>query len=396
MISTLIMPQGGQDLETGIILKWLKKEGDAVAKGDVVCEVETEKAVIEVEAQQAGVLLKILAKEQEEVKILAPIGYIGEKGDQVPDSSQGQSAEPEKSQESATAASITTPSSMQSGEKLKISPKARKLARENQISLESLGDSMGGLEADKKISAEDLQQLIQGSAAKTDSPAGQQDFTLQPLNAVRKTGARRMAASWSTVPHIFVTVAVDMTEAAAFRKAHAGLDLSFNDMIICACVLALRKYPVVNSSYVEDGKLRMWQDVNIGLAVNTPEGLIVPVIEDADRLSLRELSERSKAVIEKIRAGKQAVTKPARFTVSNLGMYNVEQFTAIINPPEAAILAVSTIRKMPVVAEDDRIVVRSMMNLTLSIDHRIGTGVTGAEFLNEVKRVLEEPQTMIL
>ena len=136
--------------------------------------------------------------------------------------------------------------------------------------------------------------------------------------------------------------------------------------------------------------------MKIGLAVNTREGLIVPVIEDADRLSLRELSECSKAVIEKIRAGKQAVTKPARFTVSNLGMYNVEQFTAIINPPEAAILAVSTIRKMPVVAEDDRIVVRSMMNLTLSIDHRIGTGVTGAEFLNEVKRVLEEPQTMIL
>ncbi len=393
MISTLIMPQGGQDLETGIILKWLKKEGDAVAKGDVVCEVETEKAVIEVEAQQAGVLLKILAKEQEEVKILAPIGYIGEKGDQVPDSGQGQPAEPAKPEVSTTTAH-TAAAAAPSTEKLKISPKARKLARENQISLDSLGDSLSGLDADKKITAEDLQELIQGSAGKADSSAGQQDFTLQPLNAVRKTGARRMAASWSNVPHIFVTVAVDMTEAAAFRREQAAFDLSFNDMIIYACVQALRKYPLVNSSYTEDGQLRMWQDVNIGLAVNTPEGLIVPVIEDADRLSLRELSERSKAVIEKIRAGKQAVTKPARFTVSNLGMYNVEQFTAIINPPEAAILAVSTIRKLPVVADDDRIVVRSMMNLTLSIDHRIGTGVTGAEFLNEVRRVLEEPQTM--
>jgi Pyruvate/2-oxoglutarate dehydrogenase complex, dihydrolipoamide acyltransferase (E2) component, and related enzymes len=394
MISTLIMPQGGQDLETGIILKWLKKEGDAVAKGDVVCEVETEKAVIEVEAQHAGVLLKILAKEQEEVKILAPIGYIGEKGDQLPDSREGQPAEPAKPQASAATASIASPSLTPNAEKLKISPKARKLAKDNQISLDSLGESLGGLDADKKITAEDLQGLIQGSALKADSSAGQQDFTLQPLNAVRKTGARRMAASWSTVPHIFVTVAVDMTEAAAFRKAQAAYDLSYNDMIIYACVQALRTYPVVNSSYIEDGQLRMWQDVNIGLAVNTPEGLIVPIIEDADRLSLRELSDRSKAVIEKIRAGKQAVAKPARFTVSNLGMYNVEQFTAIINPPEAAILAVSTIRKLPVVAEDDRIVVRSMMNLTLSIDHRIGTGVTGAEFLNKVKRVLEEPQTM--
>ena len=396
MISTLIMPQGGQDLETGIILKWLKKEGDAVAKGDVVCEVETEKAVIEVEAQQAGVLLKILAKEQEEVKILAPIGYIGEKGDQVPESGQGQPAEPAKPQESAATASIASPPLTPNAQKLKISPKARKLAKDNQISLDSLGESLGGLDVDKKITAQDLQGLIQGSAVKADSYAGQQDFTLQPLNAVRKTGARRMAASWSTVPHIFVTVAVDMTEAAAFRTAQAAFELSFNDMIIYACAQALRKYPVVNSSYAEDGQLRMWQDVNIGLAVNTPEGLIVPVIEDADRLSLRELSEKSKAVIEKIRAGKQAVAKPARFTVSNLGMYNVEQFTAIINPPEAAILAVSTIRKLPMVAEDDRIAVRSMMNLTLSFDHRIGTGVTGAEFLNEVKRVLEEPQTMNL
>ena len=153
MISTLIMPQGGQDLETGIILKWLKKEGDAVAKGDVVCEVETEKAVIEVEAQQAGVLLKILAKEQEEVKILAPIGYIGEKGDQVPESGQGQPAEPAKPQESAATASIASPPLTPNAQKLKISPKARKLAKDNQISLDSLGESLGGLDADIKITA---------------------------------------------------------------------------------------------------------------------------------------------------------------------------------------------------------------------------------------------------
>ena len=391
MISTLIMPQGGQDLETGIILKWLKKEGEMVTKGEVVCEVETEKAVLEVDAPQNGILLKIVAKEQEEVKILATIGYIGDQGDPVPDQDPSGKEETRQAAENAVSAqaSVSQSPTLES-ERKKISPKARKLMKDNNIQLESLGS----LDADGKITSEDMQQFIQGFSKENDV-AIPQNADLQLLNSIQRASARRLSSSWSTVPHIFVTVSVDMTESVEFRKKNADDDLTFNDLIIYACVLAISKFPIINSSFVEDGKLHMWKDVNIGLAVNTPEGLIVPVIEDADKMSLQDLSKQTKVIINKIRAGKQSITKPAHFTVSNLGMYDVDQFTAIINPPEAAILAVSSIRRMPVVDANDNVVVRDMLNLTLSIDHRIGTGVTAAEYLNEVKKILENPESMV-
>ena len=161
-------------------------------------------------------------------------------------------------------------------------------------------------------------------------------------------------------------------------------------MIIFACAKALKKYPEVNASYQDEDTIYYWDDINIGVAVSTEGGLIVPAIEDADQLSIEEIGERSRVIAEKSRAGKQIISKPSRFTVSNLGMYNVDSFTAVINPPEAAILAVSTARKTPMVTEDGKIEVHEMMKLTLSLDHRVGDGVLAAQFLNELKHTIEE------
>ena len=183
-----------------------------------------------------------------------------------------------------------------------------------------------------------------------------------------------------------------MTNAVSFRKENPSLEVSFNDLVIRACALALQKFPDVNASYIDEDTITIWGDINIGVAVAAPQGLLVPVIEDADKLDLKEIALRSKQIAEKARAGKQDFSKPSRFTVSNLGMYHVESFTAVINPPESAILAVSSIRKQPVVIDADKLTIRDMMNLTLSMDHRVGDGVLAAEFVMRSKGYLRIPQ----
>jgi pyruvate dehydrogenase E2 component (dihydrolipoamide acetyltransferase) len=276
--------------------------------------------------------------------------------------------------------------------KIIISPKARKLARDNALPLESLISSR----PDRKITTEDVVKRLgikvrQGTGKDI---KGKVDRIIKP-DKVRKTIAKRLLQSWSNAPHIFVTVAVDMTNAVRFRKENPSLEVSFNDLVIRASALALQKFPEVNASYVDEDTINLWSDINIGVAVAVQQGLVVPVIEDAEKLSLNEIAIRSKQIAEKARAGKQDFSKPSRFTISNLGMYQVEAFTAVINPPENAILAVSSIRKQPVVIDGDKITIRDMMNLTLSMDHRVGDGVLAAEFVNEIKKILEGPETLI-
>jgi pyruvate dehydrogenase E2 component (dihydrolipoamide acetyltransferase) len=392
MASKVIMPQGGQDLTTGRVVRWLKKEGDSVKKGEVICEVETEKAVFEVAAPEDGFLLQITARDGEEVEILSTIGFVGDKRESIGSSEKESVADSPLVEKTNMPEQTKDITQQPSQPKIIISPKARKLARDNALPLESLISSR----PDRKITTEDVVKRLgikvrQGTGKDI---KGKVDRIIKP-DKVRKTIAKRLLQSWSNAPHIFVTVAVDMTNAVRFRKENPSLEVSFNDLVIRASALALQKFPEVNASYVDEDTINLWSDINIGVAVAVQQGLLVPVIEDAEKLSLNEIAIRSKQIAEKARAGKQDFSKPSRFTISNLGMYQVEAFTAVINPPESAILAVSSIRKQPVVIDGDKITIRDMMNLTLSMDHRVGDGVLAAEFVNEIKKILEGPETLI-
>jgi pyruvate dehydrogenase E2 component (dihydrolipoamide acetyltransferase) len=392
MASKVIMPQGGQDLTTGRVVRWLKKEGDSVKKGEVICEVETEKAVFEVAAPEDGFLLQITARDGEEVEILSTIGFVGDKRESIGSSEKESVADSPLVEKTNMPEQTKDITQQPSQPKIIISPKARKLARDNALPLESLISSR----PDRKITTEDVVKRLgikvrQGTGKDI---KGKVDRIIKP-DKVRKTIAKRLLQSWSNAPHIFVTVAVDMTNAVRFRKENPSLEVSFNDLVIRASALALQKFPEVNASYVDEDTINLWSDINIGVAVAVQQGLVVPVIEDAEKLSLNEIAIRSKQIAEKARTGKQDFSKPSRFTISNLGMYQVEAFTAVINPPESAILAVSSIRKQPVVIDGDKITIRDMMNLTLSMDHRVGDGVLAAEFVNEIKKILEGPETLI-
>jgi pyruvate dehydrogenase E2 component (dihydrolipoamide acetyltransferase) len=384
MISEILMPQGGQDLTTGRIVRWLKKEGEPVKAGEVICEVETEKAVFEVSAPQDGYLLKIITREDEEVEILSVIGLVGEKGDQVTDGTDSSGDIEKKGLSTNETADIAPPpvkEIVQRQPRLVISPKARKLAKDHDIPL----DSLMSMRADSKISSFDVLRVVERRSGSFLAKVR----SVQP-DKMRKTIARRLAESWRSAPHIFVTVEVDMTGIVLSRQQTQEKKASINDYVIYACAQAIKKLPDTNASFQDEDTINYWNDVNIGIAVSTDGGLIVPVIEDADRLTIEQITERSKEIAEKARAGKQVFTKPSRFTISNLGMHNVESFTAVINPPEAAILAVSSIMRKPVVDELGGIIVREKMKMTLSLDHRVGDGVLAAQFLNEVKEILED------
>jgi pyruvate dehydrogenase E2 component (dihydrolipoamide acetyltransferase) len=392
MASKVIMPQGGQDLTTGRVVRWLKKEGQSVKKSEVICEVETEKAVFEVSAPQDGIILQIIAHDGEEVEILSTIGFVGEAGEKVDGNFETHATEKLQTEEISKAEPESFTEAQQNKIKVFISPKARKLAKDNAIPLESLKSSRG----DGKITSDDvlnsMNKVPQSTNGQQTDSNKERSFT---PDKVRKTIAKRLSQSWTSAPHIFVTVAVDMTNSVKFRKENAQLDVSYNDLIVRACALALQKYPDVNASFIDEDTITLWSDINIGVAVAAPQGLVVPVINDVDKLGLKEIAVQSKQIVEKARQGKQDVSKPSRFTISNLGMYSVEAFTAVINPPETAILAVASIRKIPVVVDDDKIAIRDMMNLTLSMDHRVGDGMLAAEFANEVKLALENPETLL-
>jgi len=387
MAEKIIMPQGGQDLKFGMVVRWLKKEGDAVKNGELICEVETEKAVFEVTAPRDGFLIKIIKADGEEAEILTAIGYVGEKGEQIElNKTSGQKREPTQAKQ-ATQMKDKLPELLT---KEKISPKARKIARDHGINLNDLVSSR----VDNKITAEDVQSAIrklESTRATRQAQTGHGKAI--EVGKIQKTTARRLQQSWQQAPHIFVTVSVDMTEAAVFRQEfnqkQAKVKLSFNDLVVKAASAALKEFPQVNASYIDEDTIIQWGDIHIGIAVATEQGLMVPVLENAAALKLIEISEQTKELAAAAHSGKQMSSQPSRFTISNLGMYNVDNFTAIINPPESSILAVSSIRKMPWVDKQGNVVVRDMMAITLSLDHRIGDGVLAANFINKIKQLLE-------
>ena len=441
-MSELSMPRLSDTMQEGTITRWLKKAGDEVKKGEVLAEVETDKANMEIESYEAGILEQILVQEGEAAQVGQPIAFVGsgagtrETAQTAAPRSEAQVVQSAFSASTAPTMVIPRQDALARNEydnaamasagdnnaRIKISPLARRIATEHGIDLSHIqGSGPGG-----RIVRDDLQDYLEkqyvaapvaqpvvspvsppqpaltAPAAQPSSLAvSSEDVEVIPLTTTQKTIVRRLTESKQTVPHIYISNEVDMTEALALRQrfnaatGDSGVKVSVNDLLIKACALALEKFPQVNSSY-QDGQFLRHKHINIGMAVDIPNGLVVPVIRDANIKGVRSIARETKALAEKARNNKLAVSdiSGGTFSVSNLGMMDVTEFKAIINPPEAAILAVGATRQA-VVPFEDQPSIRQMMTLTISADHRILGGAACARFLQEVKRLLQEPYSLL-
>ena len=422
MAEKIIMPQGGQDITEGRVLRWHKAEGDAVKKDDVICEVETEKAVFEVKAPMDGILIKIVVPEGKVARVFSAIGYIGAAGESIADEDEEVAADEKKEAAPKKAASGVDVAALRrkvaararGGKgKIKASGRARKLANQHGIDI-SLIDGSG---PKGRIVEKDVQALIDlGPAVSEPAPAAAKAASVPapdsapgdagtvrgqtvPMTRMRQVIARRLQQSKQTIPHFYVTVTVDMTDAIMARqdlnaKADKDGKVSMNDMVVKAAAIALSEFPQVNCKIDEDSLVYL-EDINIGVAIGLDDGLVVPVLPEVDNLSLKGIAKKTKELVGLAKAGKQASLTPGTFTISNMGMLDVDNFVAIINPPETAILAVGSVRKTLVVADDNSFQVRDTMSMTLSADHRAVDGVLGSKFVNRIKYGLENPQTLL-
>ena len=388
MATPIIMPQGGQDITEGFVVRWFKAEGEAIRRGEVICEVETEKAVFEVEAPVDGVLLRIVAPAGTKVAIFAVIGIVGEPGETIDPAEAARRPEPERRPVDVAAirAQLAARGAAPAG--ARISGRARKLAAEQGIDPAAIpGSGPQGRVTEKDV-------LLHVEKRKLAVPALR--GRTAALSKMRRTIARRMTESWQAVPHFDVTVSADLGAALELKARVAtetGADLTLTDLIVKAVALGLSEFPGLNSRMTAEGVLYL-EDVNIGVAVTVEDGIVVPVINGADRLPLPALAREARRITAAAREGKLTTTEPAGFTVSNLGMFGIERFTAIINPPETGILAVGGLEKRAVVREDRGICAREMLTMTLSVDHRVIDGALAARFLARVKQLLEDPQAL--
>ncbi|MGH3130389.1 MAG: dihydrolipoamide acetyltransferase family protein [Gaiellaceae bacterium] len=404
------LPRLGQGMESGVIVKWLKSEGEKVEKGDVLYELETEKVTQEVEAEASGVLLKIAVAEGEAL-VGATVAVIGEEGEDVKspapeDSTNGdEGQEDEEAQEEGSAAparederergraATAVPVAVDgrdgdsSAERTKASPLARRIARERGIELADVK----GTGPEGRVVAEDVERAAAAPAA---APTGEVETV--KLNSLRRTIARRMSEAWQA-PAFQISMSADMSRALALRERLVELvregeaKPTVSDLLTKVCAAALMRHREVNALFAGDS-IQLVPTANIGLAVAIPNGLVVPVIQGAERKTIQQIAADRVELVGRARAGKlqQADLEGGTFTISNLGMYGVEQFVAVLNPPQAAILAVGAATETPV-AEDGELVIRPMMMLTLTCDHRTIDGATASEFLGTVKMSLEEP-----
>jgi pyruvate dehydrogenase E2 component (dihydrolipoamide acetyltransferase) len=392
------LPRLGQGMESGTVTKWLKNEGDAVAKGEPLYEIDTDKVTQEVESDFAGVLLRIALREGE-----APVGqtiaYIGAEGEDVPDaepagtSSAGASAPPESAaapRATSDSAPAELPSAPSNG-RVKASPLARRLARERGIDIATLQ----GTGPDGRIVARDVegaQATPAAPAAPAAAPSG--DIESIPLTNIRKTIARRLTAAWQA-PVFQLTVTADMTRAnelaSRARELNPDVRITVTDLLAKVCAQALMRHRDVNVQYSEDALLR-FPNANVGIAVAAPQGLIVPVVRGVERLSLAEVAVARGDIVSRARDNKLTAQdlEDGTFTISNLGMFGIEQFVAVLNPPQAAILAVGATVDTPV-ARDGAVEIRPLLTLTLTVDHRAVDGAEGADFLRTVKTFVEDP-----
>ena len=407
MATEVKLPRLGQGMESGTIVKWLKSEGEQVQKGDALYELDTDKVTQEVEAEASGVLLKIAIPEGE-VEVGKTIGFIGDAGENVAESPESDSASETASaveQKRDVPAAATNGSSQgrvadaepddaapqpESGGRVKASPLARRIARERGIDL----SQVRGTGPDGRVVAEDVEraEAQPALAAQAAAPAGEVES--RPLSNTRKTIARRLTQAW-TVPAFQLTVDADMTRAnqvvARQRELNPDVRITVTDLLTKVCAQALMRHRDVNVQYTEDALL-VFPNADIGIAVAAPQGLVVPVVRAAEQRSVAQIAAVRADLVSRARDGKlrSEDIEGGTFTISNLGMYEVDQFIAVLNPPQASILAVGATRDQ-VVPLDGELHVLPLMTLTLTCDHRAVDGATGADFLRTVKAFLELP-----
>jgi pyruvate dehydrogenase E2 component (dihydrolipoamide acetyltransferase) len=405
MATEVKLPRLGQGMEAGTIVRWLKSEGDTVEKGEPLYELDTDKVTQEVEAEAGGVLLKIAIPEGE-VEVGKTIAVIGEAGEEVTqafgegEDEQTGAAESGDADESAEAQAepqrqATNGQPEPTDGRVKASPLARRIARERGVDISALS----GTGPEGRVVAEDVERAA-ASGAPTTSPAApvvpSGEVEVEKLTSLRKTIARRMTEAWQA-PAFQIAMSADMSRALALRERIVAMlqegqtKPTISDVLTKVCAAALMRHRAVNALFAGDA-IELHPSANIGIAVAIPKGLVVPVIPQCERKSIAEIAEARAALVDRARSGKlqQTDIEGGTFTISNLGMYGVERFVAVLNPPQAAILAVGAAEEKPVV-RDGEVVVRPMLELTLTCDHRSLDGATASEFLRTVKDFLEEP-----
>jgi pyruvate dehydrogenase E2 component (dihydrolipoyllysine-residue acetyltransferase) len=411
------MPKLGFDMAEGLLQEWLKKAGEEVSQGETLAVIETDKASVEVPAFRSGVLLKILVEAGTSVPVGAPIAVIGSAGETVDMAALGVAeAAPAPAGPAVEAGAgvpipepVTEAIATEEG-RLLASPVAARMAAELGIDLRQVtGSGPGGRiikrDIETQLKEREKTPVKATPAAPIPTPSfepGLEGYTAEPLSPIRQTIGRRMVESKQQAPHFYITMEVDMTAAMELRaELNAVLPedgkVSVNDLVIKAAAIALRQFPKINASFAGD-EIRVHNQVHVGIAVARETGLLTVVVRDCDLKSPAQIAREAREVIGRARDGRM---KPddmvgATFTISNLGMFDVEDFCAIINPPQAAILAVGAVRRVPVVDPDGALAVGTRMKMTISADHRVTDGAEAARFLQAVKAALEQPRRLML
>jgi pyruvate dehydrogenase E2 component (dihydrolipoamide acetyltransferase) len=396
--SQVTLPRLGQGMESGTIVRWLKNEGDQVEQGEPLYELDTEKVTQEVEADSSGTLLKILAGEGEEIEVGKAIAVIGEPGEDVPDEEPEPAAEeasaPEAEQEATEERAPEPAAALRSenGGRVKASPLARRIARERGIDLSSLQ----GTGPEGRIVAEDVERAEKTAPEPVSAPAPAGEVEVVPLTGMRKTIARRMTEAWAA-PAFQITMTADMAAAIRLREGlvarmqEGEAKPTYSDILTKVCAVALMRHRAVNALFAGD-EVQLIPTANVGIAVAVPGGLLVPVLRSCETKTIPQLANERADLVARTRDGKlrQEDLEGGTFTISNLGMYGVERFVAVLNPPQAAILAVGAIEERAVVREGE-VVARPVLEMTLTCDHRTVDGATASDFLRTVKQFLEDP-----
>ncbi|MFT8443765.1 MAG: pyruvate dehydrogenase complex dihydrolipoamide acetyltransferase [Acetobacter orientalis] len=416
MATEILMPALSPTMTEGTLARWLKKEGDTVSAGDVLAEIETDKATMEVEAVDEGVLGRILIQDGTQgVAVNTPIAILVEQGEAVPDSLPPHKA-PTPSAPAQEAvppapvkAAVTQAAQTQPPKSTRIvaSPLAKRIAAQKSIDLATVkGTGPHGrivradVESAAKAGASTLSQIPTATL-----PVAEGTVQTVPHSGMRKVIARRLSESKSTIPHFYVSVDVELDALLALRsqinatspaEGPESFKLSVNDMLIKAAAVALKRVPAVNAAFTEDAMI-LYDDVDISIAVSIPDGLITPIVKQANKKGLKQISQEAKDLVKRARAGK---LKPEEFqggtfSISNMGMYGVKEFSAIINPPQAGILAIAAGRKQPVV-KGNEIAIATVMTVTLSVDHRVVDGAAAAEWLSAFRSVVEAPLSLVI
>ena len=423
MATELKMPQMGYDMEEGTVVRWLKEEGAHVNRNEAVAEIETDKAVVEFESESEGILLSIVAKEGSIVPVGETIAVIGTEGEEVEETpiTVNNEAEPEQDDIEEPSPQLEQTPEVFERARILATPVARRLADESGIDLRTVqGSGPGGritkgdienLTPSRGIVENDSQEVqetvAQESPESENEPSELTSAAIlstnkQPLSRMRQQIARVTVKSKTEKPHFYVSADIDMTKSMNLRRqvneqlADQGVRITVNDLIVKACIESLKKYPKFNAYYEEDG-IQYNETVNIAVAIAEEEGLIVPAILDCAGKSLRQVSEMIKDLAERSSNGTLSTQEytGGTFAISNLGMYDVTSFVAIIHPPQSAVLAVGTVSEKPTV-QNGEVSISQIMTATLSADHRIVDGAEGAEFLIQVKNLLENPMGLVV